>query len=106
MNEKRIFIRNWLTGPFLISFLSCLFFVCPVASQVPAQNLAKDSAASSQKTKDGLETKYGMGWFIGKAKSGQRIYEHSGGSFAIFPEAMMGGKAKRSSHSVRRFQNK
>lgn len=33
-----------------------------------------------QKTKDGAETKYGMGWSIGKAKSGQRIYEHSGGS--------------------------
>jgi serine beta-lactamase-like protein LACTB, mitochondrial len=33
-----------------------------------------------QKTKDGKETNYGMGWFIGKSKSGQRIYEHSGGS--------------------------
>jgi serine beta-lactamase-like protein LACTB len=33
-----------------------------------------------QKTKDGSETRYGMGWFIGKSKSGQKIYEHSGGS--------------------------
>jgi serine beta-lactamase-like protein LACTB len=33
-----------------------------------------------QKTKDGNETRYGMGWFIGKSKSGQKIYEHSGGS--------------------------
>jgi serine beta-lactamase-like protein LACTB len=33
-----------------------------------------------QKTKDDVETKYGMGWFIDKSKSGQRIYEHSGGS--------------------------
>ncbi len=33
-----------------------------------------------QKTKDGKETKYGMGWFIGKSKSGKRIFEHSGGS--------------------------
>jgi serine beta-lactamase-like protein LACTB, mitochondrial len=33
-----------------------------------------------QKTRDGAETKYGMGWSIGKSKSGQRIYEHSGGS--------------------------
>src|SRR5215470_6714128 len=33
-----------------------------------------------QKTKDGTETKYGMGWFIGKSKSGKRIFEHSGGS--------------------------
>ena len=33
-----------------------------------------------QKTKDGQETKYGMGWFIGKSTSGQKIFEHSGGS--------------------------
>ena len=33
-----------------------------------------------QKTKDGKETRYGMGWFIGKSKSGKRIFEHSGGS--------------------------
>jgi serine beta-lactamase-like protein LACTB, mitochondrial len=33
-----------------------------------------------QKTKDGKETNYGMGWFIGKSKSGKRTYEHSGGS--------------------------
>jgi serine beta-lactamase-like protein LACTB len=45
-----------------------------------------------QKTKDGMETTYGMGWFIGKSKSGQRIYEHSGGSVGgsseliIYPE--------------------
>ena len=33
-----------------------------------------------QKTKDGKETGYGMGWFIGKSESGKRIFEHSGGS--------------------------
>jgi serine beta-lactamase-like protein LACTB, mitochondrial len=46
-----------------------------------------------QKTKDGKETKYGMGWFVTKSKSGQRIYEHSGGSVGgsseliIYPDA-------------------
>jgi serine beta-lactamase-like protein LACTB, mitochondrial len=46
-----------------------------------------------QKTKDGKETRYGMGWFIGKSKSGQRTFEHSGGSVGgsseliIYPEA-------------------
>jgi CubicO group peptidase (beta-lactamase class C family) len=35
---------------------------------------------SSQKTKDGKETGYGMGWSIRKSESGQRIYDHSGGS--------------------------
>ena len=35
---------------------------------------------TSQMTLDGKETGYGMGWSIRKSKSGQRIYEHSGGS--------------------------
>jgi serine beta-lactamase-like protein LACTB, mitochondrial len=34
----------------------------------------------SQKTMAGRETGYGIGWFIHQSKSGQRIYEHSGGS--------------------------
>jgi serine beta-lactamase-like protein LACTB len=46
-----------------------------------------------QKTKDGKETKYGMGWFVTKSRSGQRIYEHSGGSVGgssdliLYPDA-------------------
>ncbi|MGB6485033.1 MAG: serine hydrolase domain-containing protein [Candidatus Acidiferrales bacterium] len=35
---------------------------------------------TSQKTNSGQETGYGIGWFIHKSQSGQRIYEHSGGS--------------------------
>jgi serine beta-lactamase-like protein LACTB, mitochondrial len=35
---------------------------------------------TSQKTTSGQETGYGMGWFVHKSKSGQRIYEHAGGS--------------------------
>lgn len=35
---------------------------------------------TSQKTISGQETGYGMGWFIHTSKSGQRIYEHAGGS--------------------------
>ncbi len=35
---------------------------------------------TSQKTADGKESGYGMGWFVGKSKSGQRIFQHSGGS--------------------------
>ncbi len=48
---------------------------------------------TSQKTMDGKETGYGMGWFIGKSKSGQRIYEHAGGStggssqLILYPDA-------------------
>ena len=45
--------------------------------------LKKESLAllfTSQKTKSGEETRYGMGWFIGKSKSGKRIFDHSGGA--------------------------
>ena len=35
---------------------------------------------TSQKTTAGQETAYGMGWAIHKSQSGQRVYEHSGGS--------------------------
>lgn len=35
---------------------------------------------TSQKTTSGQETGYGMGWFIHTSKSGQRVYEHAGGS--------------------------
>ncbi len=48
---------------------------------------------TSQKTKDGKESGYGMGWFVGKSKSGQRIFQHSGGSVGgssqliLYPDA-------------------
>ncbi|MFZ0639259.1 MAG: serine hydrolase domain-containing protein [Candidatus Acidiferrales bacterium] len=35
---------------------------------------------TSQKTNSGQETGYGIGWFIHRSQTGQRIYEHSGGS--------------------------
>ncbi len=35
---------------------------------------------TSQKTSDGNETGYGIGWSIRKSVSGQPIYDHSGGS--------------------------
>jgi len=48
---------------------------------------------TSQKTMDERETGYGIGWFIGKSKSGQRIFEHAGGSaggtsqLILYPDA-------------------
>jgi serine beta-lactamase-like protein LACTB len=47
---------------------------------------------TSQKTTAGEETGYGMGWGVGKSKSGKMIYEHSGGSVGgtsqliVYPE--------------------
>jgi len=35
---------------------------------------------TSQRTNAGQETGYGMGWFVHKSQSGQRLYEHAGGS--------------------------
>src|SRR5262245_14976350 len=48
---------------------------------------------TSQKTTDGKETGYGIGWFIGKSKSGQRVYAHDGGAVGgssrllLYPDA-------------------
>ena len=48
---------------------------------------------TSQKMTEGKETGYGMGWFVGKSKSGQRIFQHSGGSVGgssqliLYPDA-------------------
>jgi len=50
---------------------------------------------TSQKTTDGSETGYGIGWFIGKSKSGQKIYAHDGGAaggssrLILYPDAHM-----------------
>lgn len=37
---------------------------------------------SSQKLKDGSETGYGIGWYIGKDRNGHRIWYHAGDSFS------------------------
>jgi serine beta-lactamase-like protein LACTB, mitochondrial len=50
---------------------------------------------TSQKTSDGKETGYGIGWFVGKSKSGQKVYAHDGGAVGgssrllLYPDAHM-----------------
>jgi hypothetical protein len=54
--------------------------------------LKKESLAllfTSQKTKGGEETHYGIGWFILKSRSGKRIFDHSGGSTGASSELML-----------------
>src|SRR5262249_55538446 len=54
--------------------------------------LKKESLAvlfTSQKTKSGEETGYGMGWGIEKSKSGKRIFAHSGGSTGASSELIL-----------------
>ena len=71
---------KWAGGGFLSTSEDLVHFG---SALLQSGFLKADSPAllfTPQKTKDGTETKYGMGWFITKSKSGQRIYEHSGGS--------------------------
>ena len=48
---------------------------------------------TSQKTNDGKETGYGIGWSVGRSKSGQRVYAHNGGAaggssrLILYPDA-------------------
>jgi len=81
--HNAMFVDNsykWAGGGFistsedLVHFGSVLF----QPGYLKAESLAL--LFTPQKTKDGKETNYGMGWFIGKSKSGKRIFEHSGGS--------------------------
>ncbi|MBS1839723.1 MAG: beta-lactamase family protein [Acidobacteria bacterium] len=71
---------KWAGGGFLstsedlVRFGSALF----QPGYLKAESLAL--LFTPQKTKDGKETPYGMGWFIGISQSGKRIFEHSGGS--------------------------
>jgi len=67
------------TSEDLVRFGSVLF----QPGYLKAESLAM--LFTPQKTKDGKETNYGMGWFIGKSKSGKRIFEHSGGSVGGLP---------------------
>jgi serine beta-lactamase-like protein LACTB len=48
---------------------------------------------TSQRATDGKETGYGIGWFVGKSASGQKIYAHDGGAaggssrLILYPDA-------------------
>jgi serine beta-lactamase-like protein LACTB, mitochondrial len=48
---------------------------------------------TSQKTWDGKETDYGIGWSVGTSKSGQKVYAHNGGAaggssrLILYPDA-------------------
>jgi len=48
---------------------------------------------TSQKTTDGKETGYGIGWSVGTSRSGQKVYAHNGGAaggssrLILYPDA-------------------
>jgi CubicO group peptidase (beta-lactamase class C family) len=71
---------KWAGGGFLSSSEDLVRFGNAV---LEPGYLKKESLAllfTSQKTKSGEETGYGMGWGIEKSKSGKRIFGHSGGA--------------------------
>ena len=71
---------KWAGGGFLSSSEDLVRFGNALLEPV---YLKKESLAllfTSQKTKSGEETGYGMGWGIEKSKSGKRIFAHSGGA--------------------------
>lgn len=81
--ENAVYVDNsykWAGGGFLSSVEDLVRFGSALLHPgfLKANSLAL--LFTSQRTNDGKETGYGIGWFIAKAQSGQRIYEHAGGS--------------------------
>jgi serine beta-lactamase-like protein LACTB, mitochondrial len=83
---------KWAGGGFLSTAEDLVHFGCLL---MQAGFLKEDSLKqlfTSQKTKSGEETNYGIGWGIRKSHSGKRVYEHSGGSVGgtsqliVYPE--------------------
>lgn len=94
--ENAAFVDNsykWAGGGFLSTSEDLVRFGTALLQPgfLKAESLAL--LFTPQKTKDGKETKYGIGWFVTRSKSGQQIYEHSGGSVGgsseliIYPDA-------------------
>lgn len=81
--ENAPFVDNsykWASGGFLSTAEDLVRFGSRLLQPgfLKAESLAL--LFTSQKTSDGQETKYGMGWAVGRSKSGKTIYEHGGGS--------------------------
>ncbi|HWZ97591.1 MAG TPA: serine hydrolase domain-containing protein [Candidatus Dormibacteraeota bacterium] len=81
--QNALYVDNsykWAGGGFLSSTEDLVRFG---SALLQPGYLKKETLAllfTSQKTRSGEETGYGMGFSVGKSKSGQKIYQHSGGS--------------------------
>lgn len=71
---------KWAGGGFLSTTEDLTRFGSALLHQGFLTAASLKALFTSQKTNAGVETGYGIGWFIGKSASGRRIYEHSGGS--------------------------
>ena len=84
MSER--YFREWFAR-------KCLAAAAVALCGMLALGFVESLRLPPQKTVDGKEIEYGMGWFIHKSKSGQRVYEHSGGSVGgtshsiLYPDA-------------------
>jgi serine beta-lactamase-like protein LACTB len=81
--QNAMFVDNsykWAGGGFISTSEDLVRFGSTLLQPGYLKGESLELLFTPQKTKDGKETNYGMGWFIGKSKSGKRIFEHSGGS--------------------------
>lgn len=81
--ENAAYVDNsykWAGGGFLSSAEDLVRFGSALLAPGYLKPGSLELLFTSQKSADGKETGYGMGWSIGKSNSGQRLYSHSGGS--------------------------
>jgi len=71
---------KWAGGEFLSTAEDLALFGSALLQPGYLQPESLRQLFTSQKTSDGKETGYGIGWFVGRSKSGQRVYAHDGGA--------------------------
>ena len=80
---------KWAGGGFLSSSEDLVRFGSALLEPGYLKKESLGLLFTSQKTKSGEETGYGMGWFIMKSKSGKRTFDHSGGSTGASSELIL-----------------
>src|SRR5215831_5181498 len=86
---------KWAGGGFLSTAEDLALFGSALLQPGFLQPESLRQLFTSQKTSDGKETGYGIGWFVGKSKSGQKVYAHDGGAVGgssrllLYPDAHM-----------------
>ena len=86
---------KWAGGGFLSTAEDLALFGSALLQPGFLQPESLRQLFTSQKTSDGKETGYGIGWFVGRSKSGQRVYAHDGGAVGgssrllLYPDAHM-----------------
>jgi serine beta-lactamase-like protein LACTB, mitochondrial len=83
---------KWAGGGFLSTSEDLVRFGSAMLRPGVLNEAALKEMFTPQRTKSGKPIEYGIGWFVGKSKSGEATYAHSGGSVGgtsqliIYPE--------------------